>query len=284
MWRELLTHDMEKANVAVFGIPIDENASIGKGARLAPQTIRNNSEFLPPYTIDGEEITARVFDFGDVDGYSYESVLEKMQSAIKIGFTIVLGGDHSISILSQKAFKETRGGKVGLIHIDAHADICDTYDSSQYSHACVNRRALDNGYLPEDITMIGIRSYERQEVDFLSKNQIDIYTSNDVRRMGTKEVAKRLLEKYTCYDSVYLSFDIDAIDPAYAPGTGTPEAFGLHSVEVLDIILTIIKDLPVEVMDLVEVSPSLDTNFITVWLALKYFLEIFTVVSKKHNK
>lgn len=283
MWREIITHDPNHANIGIFGIAIDENASIERGARLAPSVMREKSEYLPPYTIDGAEIKARVFDDGDVETFDDDAVLRKMRSALKTGFAVVLGGDHSVSILSQKAYRQCAAGKVGLIHIDAHADICDVYDSSKYSHACVNRRALENGYAPPDVTMIGIRSYERQEIEFLTQTPIEIYTSSDVRRLGVQHVIKRLAEKYADYDSVYLSFDIDAVDPAYAPGTGTPEAFGLTSLEVLDIITAVIKELPVGAMDVVEVSPPLDTNCVTVWLALKYLLEVFKIVSEKNK-
>ena len=283
MWREILTHDQDKADVGIFGIAVDENASIEQGARLAPSFIREKSEYLPPYTIDGAEIQARVFDYGDVTSFDYDSVRDKLNVTLKTGFAVVLGGDHSVSILSQKAYREQSKGKIGLIHIDAHADICDVYDSSKISHACVNRRALENGYDPSDITMIGIRSYERQEVEFLSQTPIEIFTSSEVRKQGVEKIVGRLMEKYIDYDGVYLSFDIDAVDPAYAPGTGTPEAFGLTSLEVLQIITAVIASLPVRVMDIVEVSPPLDTNCITVWLALKYLLEVFKIVSEKNK-
>lgn len=283
MWREILIRDPDKANVGLFGISVDENASIERGAGLAPAFMREKSEYLPPYAIDGTEIRARVFDYGDVLLFDYGLVQEKLKDALKTGFAVVLGGDHSVSILSQKAFREQAKGRVGLIHIDAHADICDVYDSSKISHACVNRRALENGYAPTDMTMIGIRSYERQEAEFLAETPIEIFSADAVRKQGTERIIQRLTEKYADYDSVYLSFDIDAVDPAYAPGTGTPEAFGMTSLEALRIITAVVEALPVRVMDIVEVSPPLDTNCITVWLALKYLLEVFKIISEKNK-
>lgn len=284
MWREILTHNESEACVGIFGIPIDENASIEKGARLAPEVMREKSEFLPPYTADGENVGVRVFDYGDVSEFDYGKVLEMMKRTDQRGFTVMLGGDHSVSILSQKALREIANGKIGIIHIDAHADICDVYDSSKYSHACVNRRALENGYSQNDITMIGIRSFEGQEVEFLNDSSVEVFTSNDVRRLGVLDLTKAIIEKYASYDAVYLSFDIDAVDPAYAPGTGTVEAFGLSSLTVLEIIGELVDKLPVRVMDVVEVSPPLDCNNVTVWLALKYLLEVFKIIDNKQRR
>ena len=278
MWRELLTKNEEMADIAVFGIAYDKNCSVSKGARFAPQRIRKNSEFLPPFTVNGDEIKTKVFDYGDIKQYDYTKVKDCLQRALGKKFVLMLGGDHSVSILSQKAYRECQQGKIGLIHIDAHADICDVYGGSKYSHACVNRRALENGYTTADITMIGIRSFEKQEAEFFAKNSMEVYTTERTLFLGADKVLCELKEKYKTYDNVYLSFDIDAVDPSFAPGTGTPEAFGLPSLEVLKLLTGIIKELPVTMMDIVEVSPPLDTNDITVWLALKYILEIFNLI------
>ena len=278
MLRNLTTKDEGAANVALFGVAFDGNCSIENGASMAPKCIRECSEYLPPFTVTGKELTAKIFDYGDVTAFNENEVDAILEKALKKKFTLVLGGDHSVSILTQKAFKKKTRGKVGIIHIDAHADICDTYQGSLYSHACVNRRALENGYCQEDITMLGIRSFEKQEAEFLSKSQIALYTTEKILDCGTDTVVNELSQKYKDYDAVYLSFDIDAIDPAYAPGTGTPEAFGLTPRQVLKIILGLMKELPILIMDIVEVSPPLDTNKITAWLALKYIIEILYAI------
>lgn len=278
MWRDLLIDNIEDAKIAIFGIPIDVNCSVGRGASEAPRVLRECSEYLPPVTMDGTILEKTLFDLGDVCEYDYEKVLDKISLCKNKKLTLMLGGDHSVSILTQKAYRQVHSGKRGIIHIDAHADICDFYDGSSYSHACVNRRALEHGYSQEDITMLGIRSYEVQEVEYLTKYAVDILSPTDIEQIGLEEVVQRLCNKYTDYDGIYLSFDIDAVDPAYAPGTGTPEAFGLSSKTVLDMIMTIVKRLPVDMMDIVEVSPPLDCNNITTWLALKYVLEIINII------
>lgn len=281
MWRDLLATDIEQAKISIFGIAVDENCSIGRGAALAPKVMRECSEFLPPHTAKGEKISPILWDMGDVTEYDYEQVFAIMQSVQDKKYTIVLGGDHSVGILSQKAFRALHPGKVGLIHIDAHADICDVYMNSKISHACVNRRALDNGYLLEDLALIGIRSFESQEVDFLQSNAVLVRRADEIEERGVGAIVQELCDKYQGYDAIYLSFDIDSVDPAYAPGTGTPEPFGLTNLTVLRILKELIERLPIKAMDVVEISPPLDINNITTWLALKYLLEIIKIIEKK---
>ncbi len=274
-WRELRAESFDSADICLFGIVVDEHCSVGRGAAMAPLVIRECSAYLPPYTADGIAIPSILYDMGDVSVYNYAEVEKRVERALGKKLTVILGGDHSVSILSQKAFRKLVNGKLGIIHIDAHADICDVYDGSKFSHACVLRRALDNGFKDEDITLVGIRSYERQEVEFLSSSQVKVYGVSEF----TATFAQEIIDKYRNYDGIYVSFDIDAVDPAYAPGTGTPEAFGLQSVEVLKLLKMLFKNLPVKMFDLVEVAPPLDVNNVTTWLALKYLLEIFGMVS-----
>lgn len=281
MWRDLLSENLEKADVAIFGIACDENCSIGRGTADAPQKFRECSEYLPPYTATGEKLNPIMWDLGDVTEFNYEQVLQKMTLCQKKKCTLIMGGDHSVSILSQRAFRQLNSGKIGLIHIDAHADICDVYMGSKNSHACVNRRALENGYSNEDLSLIGIRSFEDQEVEYLNNNPVLVIRADEIHKSRTEAVLDTVFEKYSTYDKIYLSFDIDAVDPAYAPGTGTPEPFGLTNLMVLELLKGIVSQLPVKVLDVVEVSPPLDVNNITTWLALKYILEIIKIVDNK---
>lgn len=278
MWRDLMAEAQDSADVLLFGIPYDENCSVGRGAALAPSVMRRLSESLPPFTVDRTRIPRILWDMGDVSGYDYASVCEKVKAGSDKKLTVMLGGDHSVSILTEKAYRELREGRRGIIHIDAHADICDFYNGSENSHACVNRRALDNGFSVQDISMIGVRSYEEDEVDFLEKNDILLYSADDVNA-SPDSVVDALIAKYRDYDGVYLSFDIDSVDPAYAPGTGTPEAFGMPSLTVLHIVKRLVSSLPIDMMDIVEVAPPLDVNNVTSWLALKYLLEIFNLIN-----
>jgi hypothetical protein len=152
-------------------------------------------------------------------------------------FPIFIGGDHSITIPLQQAFYDycKENNKIpAIIHLDAHPDICDEYDDSKYSHACTNRRSLDYGYKNEDIVMIGIRGFEEQEVIYFKNNpELKVYTTNDCYKLGINQIVNQIKEKFDERHAIYLSYDIDINDPSFAPGTGTPEAFGLTSRRVL---------------------------------------------------
>ncbi|MBO5411725.1 MAG: arginase family protein [Clostridia bacterium] len=281
MWRDLLAGNFKDADIAVFGIAVDENCSVGRGTASAPMVLRECSEYLPPYTATGERLKPVLWDLGDVREFHYGQVFEKMSICKDKKCVLMIGGDHSCSILSERAFRALHDGKIGLIHIDAHADICDVYMGSKYSHACVNRRALENGYAVEDISLVGIRSFEEQEKEYLAEHPVFLLRADEIFCKKADKVVDELCQKYTGYDGIYLSFDIDAVDPAYAPGTGTPEPFGLSNLTVLTILKGLVERLPVKALDVVEVSPPLDVNNITAWLALKYILEIIKIIDKK---
>ena len=286
-FRDLLTEDIKESDVILLGIPYDLGCSCGKGASDAPKVIRELSSFLPPFTADGKTLkNVKIYDYNDVEEYS--KIEEKFTEILNYDkFNLVLGGDHSVSIPTQKAFLDYCRGinKIPvIIHIDAHPDICDFYDGSKYSHACTNMRAIENGYDTKDITLVGIRGYEEQEVIYLANHkELEVYNASYLNKFGFEEVLKSLFNKYKYSKEhlIYLSYDIDANDPSFAPGTGTPEAFGLNSIELLDFIKELYINLPIKVMDIVEVSPVLDTNNITSWLALKTVYEILGLISEK---
>ena len=290
-FRGLLTKDIEKAHLILTGIPYDEGCSCGSGARLAPQVIRELSAFLPPLSKDGDDLTAlKIFDAGDIaKTNNFFETLEKesYQRFLTNKFPVFIGGDHSITIPLQRAFYQycQKNGKIpAIIHLDAHPDICEEYDGSKYSHACTNKRSIDFGYQPSDITLIGIRGFEKQEVDYFKQHQeIKVITATEMIEKGITPIIEDLVCKYDHRYAIYLSYDIDINDPSFAPGTGTPEAFGPTSLMVLELILSLFKKLPIAAFDIVEVSPKLDCNQMTSWLALKTLYEVFKVlIEKKH--
>ncbi len=289
-FRGLLTNDIKEAKVVLLGVPYDLGCSCGGGASLAPSRMRELSAFLPPFTMDGKDVQkCKIFDLGDLESQdNYYQLLEKKAEEVFNYnlFPLFIGGDHSISISLEKAFKDyaTKHNKIPvIIHIDAHPDICDFYNNSSYSHACPNMRAIDNGYLPENITLIGIRGYEEQEVIYLNQHpELKVYNASYLNEHGYEQVLKELVNKYQNNKyAIYLSYDIDANDPSFAPGTGTPEAFGLNSYELMKFVRNLFTYLPIWGMDLVEISPKLDNNDITSWLGLKTLLEIFEILQNK---
>lgn len=287
-FRDLVVENINEANVFICGVPYDKNASVGKGASLAPDTLRELSYDLPPLDMVGNLLTkVKLFDFGNFDGSDFSKLEAEIYHKLlkENGFHIILGGDHSIAIASERAFfnHAKENGKVPvIIHIDAHPDICDVYHDSKYSHACPNFRAIEYGYEDKNITMVGIRGFEAQEIETFKKHPaIDVFKAIDVKKLGVEALLTVLVAKYKDpkYE-VYLSYDIDANDPAYAPGTGTPEAFGLTNFETLAIVTGLVSNLNVTCMDLVEIAPPLDVNNITSWLGLKTIYEIFNALIK----
>ena len=292
-FRDLMSENLNEANILLCGVPFDENASVGKGAKLAPKVLRELSYDLPAFTKEGFSLEkTKIYDFGDFfvkkeNFFELENHFDKFFNAKEEAFSLILGGDHSISIFSERSFykRAIKHNKIPvIIHLDAHPDICDVYDGSKYSHACTNFRSLEYGYKDENMVLACIRGFEKQEVEFLKNHtKIDVFKAKDIQLLGAKNFVnlmknKFLDEKY----EIYLSYDIDANDPAYAPGTGTPEAFGLTSLTILEIVTGLIKELNVRALDIVEVAPPLDVNNITSWLALKTIYEVFYTLQNKN--
>lgn len=284
-WGEINTSQKNEADACIMGIPFDGAVSCGKGTALAPEVIRNLSRYLPPTTEEGQMLDSlKVYDHGDVPidlnwPRYYASVEEEAFKLMESGaFCLFIGGDHSITIPLHRAFgRYNKGKKIGIIHFDSHSDICDEYDGHKWSHACTEKRAVDDVISPEDLSLVGIRSWEAEEIEYLNSNpEVLVIKAYDVHKKGFDYVCRKLKEKYTGYDAIYLTLDIDVLDPSYAPGTGTPEAGGLSSRFMLEAIKFLMAELPIKAMDLVEVSPPLDSvNNITSWTALKIIYEVF---------
>ena len=282
-FRDLLVENLDSANVVLTGIPYDEGCSCGGGAKFAPEKIRELSSFLPPLSMDGVDLThIKMYDNGDwlkCDNFFEMLKEESFKIFTSNKFPLFIGGDHSVTIPLQQAFYEyvkSKGKIPAIIHLDAHSDICDFYDGRYDSHACTNKRSIDYGYDTKDVVLIGIRGYEAQEVIYFKEHpEIDVYNTNDCYKLGMSKIVENLKSKFDDRYMIYLSYDIDINDPSYAPGTGTPEAFGPSSRMVLELIEGIFENLPVKAFDIVEVSPKLDVNDITSWLALKTIYEVF---------
>lgn len=286
-FRDLLVENIDEAKVILTGVPFDKNASIGKGASKAPQVMRELSASEPALSMDGDDISAcKIYDTGDVtyegeDDVTYFAKVSKHldQTLNTNKFNLVVGGDHSIAIASEFSFlnyAKKHNKKPLIIHIDAHPDICDVYEGSKYSHACPIRRAIDNGYPTKDIILIGIRGFEKQEVEYFALHpEIKMFNVNFIHNNGIEPIFKYLKEKINDEYMVYLSYDIDANDPSFAPGTGTPEAFGVNSLDIMKILCFIVRNFNVPMMDIVEIAPPLDVNDITTWLGIKDLYEVF---------
>ena len=288
-FRDLIVNNIEDSKVIFVGLAYDKSCSVGVGARFTPNVLRDLSKYLPPFTMNGKSVEqCKIYDYGDIKSCKnyHDVVYNKLKDIYNYGkFPLFVGGDHSVSIPTQKLFLEhckKNNLEPVIIHLDAHPDICDYYDNSYYSHACTNKRAIDNGYQTDCINLIGIRGYEKQEVEYFDKHpEIKVFNASSINEKGFEYILEYLINTYKDPKYlIYLSYDIDINDPSFAPGTGTPEAFGVNSYELIKFIKALFYNLNIGAMDLVEISPILDNNNITSWLGLKTLYEIFGILSE----
>jgi len=168
---------------------------------------------------------------------------------------------------------------LGVLWLDAHPDLCDSFAGSRLSHACVLRRGLEAGLKAPNICMVGLRSWESQEIALIENGGLHVHTAADVASQGMAAVAAAVHEVLSACDAVHVSLDIDCLDPAFAPGTGIPDAGGLSSREVISLIQSL-QGLPLVGLDLVEVSPPLDPSEATVFAALKFIMEFMGLAAR----
>lgn len=271
------------AKVGILGIPFDGSASFRKGAAHAPTKIRAMSHHVDRITEEGMLLTdMTVCDYGDVardlnwERY-FASVQDAATQALTHSFALFIGGDHSVTIPLHAAYAAQHGTeKIGVIQLDAHTDLMSSFEGHPWSHACTARRAIDDlGIAPAHYTFIGIRSYVEEEVHYLADNgDIVVHSARDSHLRGIETITQAAIQQLSHLDHIYLSLDIDCLDPAFAPGTGTPEAAGLSTRDLLTCLRMLFAALPITAMDIVEVAPPLDTSDITSAAALKVIYEV----------
>lgn len=289
MWADLSKPEFKPADsdFSVIGVPYDGAAGARKGAALAPDRIRFWSTHLTPFSEDRTRLGAlRICDLGDIaiddQVRDFDRVREKVMRLPNV--PIILGGDHSISIPVLRAQRQRyKDQRLGLLWVDAHPDLCDIFTGSKLSHACVLRRALEFGIDPQDVCMVGLRSWEDQEIDLIENGGFQVYTAAAVADRGMRSVASSVYSKLNLCDAVHISLDVDCLDPAFAPGTGIPESGGLTSREVLTLIKSL-QGLPLVGLDIVEVSPPIDPSEATVFAALKIIMEYVALFAREKQK
>ncbi|MDX1523742.1 MAG: arginase family protein, partial [Anaerolineae bacterium] len=196
---------------------------------------------------------------------------------------IFLGGDHSVGIPLFKAFAKSFTGPVGYIQFDSHPDLADNFEGHPWSHANTARRNVEQSNLsPDHLAFVGLRSFLTEELDYYAAHPgIGWHTARDVYRRGIETVAQAVVEQLRGVEAVYLSIDIDGMDPACTPGTGTPEHGGPSTRECLEFVRILFEQLPIKAMDIVEVSPPLDISDVTSLAAAKIMYETFGFVQAK---
>ena len=289
LWADLYGPSFTPADsdFTVIGVPYDGAACARKGTALAPERIRFWSTHLTAFSEDRTRLSAiRISDLGDIpisdQERDFKQVCEKVTALPNV--PIVLGGDHSISIPVFEAQRERyKDQRLGVLWVDAHPDLCDVFTGSRLSHACVLRRALEFGINPQDVCLVGVRSWEDQEIDLIENGGLNVYTAATVAERGMKSVATSVYSKLSLCDAVHISLDIDCLDPAFAPGTGIPDSGGLTSREVITLIKSM-QGLPLVGLDLVEVSPPIDPSEATIFAALKIIMEYIALFAREKQK
>ena len=271
------TKATDDVDAAIVGIPTDDAVSFRSGARFGPEAVRSASVLLRPYSPDLEvdlSETLSVVDYGDaptVPGY-LELTLERVAEFLaplhrEAVVPICVGGDHSIALAELRAAAKAHG-PLALVLLDSHADVWDSYFGVRYFHGTVFRRAVEEGLVdPSVSTMAGMRGTLYSESDRYEPGRLgfDVIEWAEMSELAPEDFGTRVLERAGSAP-VFVSFDIDFVDPAYAPGTGTPEVGGPTSGEALAYLRSL-AGLKLVAADCVEVSPPYDAGGVTAWLA-----------------
>ncbi|MEV7431409.1 agmatinase [Nocardioides sp. NPDC092400] len=280
---------VDHADVVVAGVPFDTGVSYRPGARFGPGHVRESSRLLRPYhpALDASPFElAQVVDGGDIiaNPFDIPAAIDAIQAGAS-GLTssgaglLTIGGDHTIALPLLRDVAE-RHGPVALLHFDAHLDTWDTYFGARYTHGTPFRRAVEEGLVDtEALCHVGTRGplYGKKDLEDDRRFGFGILTASDVYHQGVLEIVDRLRSRVGDRP-LYVSVDIDVLDPAHAPGTGTPEAGGLTSRELLE-ILRGLRGLHLVGADVVEVSPAYDHAELTGVAASHVAYDLLTLMT-----
>jgi agmatinase len=276
----------EELDIALLGIPFDGGTTYRPGPRFGPRHVRQQSAIIRPWNpvLNVDPFARhRIADYGDfsVNPLSIEDTFARIErQAGKIldadSRLASVGGDHSISLPLLRAIAK-KHGPVGLIQFDAHNDLWDSYFGSRYSHGTPFRRATEEGLIREGkFLQVGLRgqTYGADDFDFAREHKVKMITAEEFHEHGMAPFRRQLAAFKNI--PVYITLDIDCVDPAFAPGTGTPQVGGFSSIQILNLVRAL-KGLNIVSCDLVEVSPPFDTGEITSLLAANLLYELLCV-------
>ena len=259
----------------IFGVPFDSTHSYKPGCRFGPDVIRdafNNIEiFHPNLKVDLE--TVKIKDFGNIQhtvvATEMLDMVEKITSELRKDNKplVILGGEHLLTLGSYMSFPKN----IGYVVFDAHYDLRNEYANTKLSHAAYLRRIVEQRGA-ENVVHVGARSFVKEELEFLTKNKINSISDKEVR-LGN--AGRQLKDSISTFDELYVSIDLDVLDPAFAPGVGNPEAVGITSRELYDLV-TSLDNKKIIGSDVVELNPSFD-NGSTASLAAKMISTIIAM-------
>jgi agmatinase len=282
--------DLDDADIVVWGVPFDSGVSYRPGARFGPNHIRQSSRLLRPYNpaqdvapflraqaADGGDVGVNPFDINEAISTIEQGARDLAGSNRSL---LTLGGDHTIALPLLRVQHE-RHGPVAVLHFDAHLDTWDTYFGAPYTHGTPFRRAAEEGLVDFDHSMhVGLRGplYARLDLEESERLGFAALHGRDFLRQPLDEIVERVRERLGDRP-VYVSLDIDVLDPAFAPGTGTPEAGGLTSAQLLE-VLRGLSGLNIVGADIVEVSPPYDHAEITAIAAAHAAYELLSLFQR----
>ncbi len=278
----------EEAKYVIFGVPFDATSSYRSGARFGPNAIRQASLNIETYSfrsgINIEDLA--IYDAGDLHVSSDVTktvdmtrlVVEDILNAGKI--PVAIGGEHTITLGIAKALS-AKAAKTAVISFDAHLDLRCEFLGSNLSHTTF-MQLINEEVTPAKIIEIGTRSVCREELAYAKKTGIEFFTSQQIIKKGSEQVAEQLKEKLACYDNLYLTVDMDVLDPAFAPAVQNPEPEGITTTQLLDLVLAQCSKRVIG-FDVVEVAPIYDQGVSAV-VAAKVIFEMLCQLEKSGKK
>jgi agmatinase len=284
----------EEIDFAVVGVPWDGGASFRTSQRSGPDAIRKASALLRPYNF---ELDVRPFDhcsgvdYGDlsvVPGYiedTYQRIEEELYPLVDAGvIPIALGGDHSITLPELRAVAK-KYGPVALVHVDSHTDTYDEYFGRPHNHGTPFSRAAEENLIDRNHNIqVGMRGsvYSKDDYEKARSYGFDLITMAEVREIGISKLIERIHARVGGARA-FVTFDIDAVDPAFAPGTGTPEVGGFTSAEAM-LLAGGLNGLNIVGFDLVEVLPEFDPAEITALLAANIVYQFISIIALRNKQ
>lgn len=283
--------EVSDIDVAVVGVPFDTGVSYRPGARFGPSHVRESSRLLRPYnpaTDDSPFAAQQVVDAGDIAANPFDideaiAMIERGSRDLheRAGRVVTIGGDHTIALPLLRAM-HAKHGPISVVHFDAHLDTWDSYFGADYTHGTPFRRAAEEGLIDREGSMhVGIRGplYSKRDLDEDKSLGFEIFSSVEFEDIGPHGAIERIRER-VADRPMYVSIDIDVLDPSHAPGTGTPEAGGMTSRELLKVIRSF-GQMNIVGADVVEVAPAYDWAQITGIAASHVVYDLLSVMAPK---
>ena len=284
--------DVEDCDVAIIGVPFDAGTSYRPGARFGPQSVRQASRQLrtnyhPNYDVEPFKVQ-QVADAGDIacNPFDIDEAIKQIEKGStellqKVGSIVTIGGDHTIALPLLRSINKKVGGPVALVHFDAHLDTWDTYFGAPYTHGTPFRRAREEKLFLDDASMhIGIRGPLYSANDLKNDSELGFKTihCDEFQTNTIDQIVKRIKDRIG-NNPLYISIDIDVLDPAHAPGTGTPEVAGMTTREILNVLRGLAGSQLVSA-DVVEVAPAYDHAELTSTAAATIVYELINIIAR----